>query len=204
MNFFVFTSRSKTIPIASFLVAHSHGRNFVVKCEGNSLVWNQYITKPEEKKVGVSVPRVPHQTAHAHSCFRGAQMAKIALLALHSCLTRQLPCFAFALQLPTFCLHCSLMPRQASQSQRWNASIIALKCFHIFVHCTNLRKYSNEARRYTWQCTDIIRTISASNFCARDLCRPIVASNVAIVTCKKTCFLKSFYFNCWIQGKTIS
>jgi len=28
MNFFVFTSRGQTMPIASFLVAHSHGRNF--------------------------------------------------------------------------------------------------------------------------------------------------------------------------------
>jgi len=38
MNLFVFTSRGKKMPIALFLVAHSHGRNFVVKCEGNSLV----------------------------------------------------------------------------------------------------------------------------------------------------------------------
>jgi len=27
-------------------------RNFVVKCEGDSLVWNQYTTKPQEKNMG--------------------------------------------------------------------------------------------------------------------------------------------------------
>jgi len=137
MNFFVFTSRSKTMPIASFLVAHSHGLDFVVKCEENSLVWNQYIMKPEEKNVGEHeilyptvwkkwgrVPRVPHLTAYANSCFNAAQMAKISLLDLRSCLTRQLPCFACALELTTFCLHCRLMPRRASRSQRWNSKTL--------------------------------------------------------------------------------
>jgi len=37
-----------------------------------------------------------------------------------------------------------------------------------------------EARRCAWQCTYTILTISASNFCARDLCRPFIASHVAI------------------------
>ena len=32
--------------------ASGHKRNFVVKWEGDSLVWNQYIRKPKEKKVG--------------------------------------------------------------------------------------------------------------------------------------------------------
>jgi len=32
-----------------------HKRNFVVKCEGDSLVWNQYITKRKEKIVGCMV-----------------------------------------------------------------------------------------------------------------------------------------------------
>jgi len=31
--------------------AYYHKRNFVAKCEGDSLVWNQYITKPKEKNV---------------------------------------------------------------------------------------------------------------------------------------------------------
>jgi len=62
MKFFVFTSRSKTMHIASFLISHS--------------------------------------------CFSVAQIAKTSLLAPHSCITRQLLCFARALQLPTFCLHC--------------------------------------------------------------------------------------------------
>jgi len=38
----------------SFLVIsidYDHKRNFVVKCEGDILVWNQYITKPKEKNV---------------------------------------------------------------------------------------------------------------------------------------------------------
>ena len=39
----------------------------------------------------------------------------------HCCLSRQPPCYACALQLPTFCLHCSLMHRQASRSQRRNS-----------------------------------------------------------------------------------
>jgi len=44
-----------------------------------------------------------------------------------------------------------------------------------------------EARRCAWQCTYTILTISASNFCARDLCRPFIASHVAIATCRKAC-----------------
>ena len=36
----------------------------------------------------------------------------------HSCLTRQLPCFECAQQLPTLCLYYSVMHRQASRSQR--------------------------------------------------------------------------------------
>ena len=35
----------------------------------------------------------------------------------HCCLTRQPPCFVCALQLLIFCLHCSLMYRQANRSQ---------------------------------------------------------------------------------------
>jgi len=42
----------------------------------------------------------------------------------HCCLARQLPCFACALQPPTFCLHCNLMHRQASRSQRWNSKTL--------------------------------------------------------------------------------
>jgi len=45
------------------------------------------------------------------------QTAQIALLTLTNCLTRQPPCFACALQLQIFFLHCSLMHRQASRSQ---------------------------------------------------------------------------------------
>jgi len=30
---------------------YTHERNFVVKCEGDSLVWNQHITRPKEKNV---------------------------------------------------------------------------------------------------------------------------------------------------------
>jgi len=30
-----------------------HGRNFVVKCVGDNLAWNQYFTKPKEKNVGI-------------------------------------------------------------------------------------------------------------------------------------------------------
>ena len=33
-------------------VRHSHKRNFFVKCERDSLAWNQYIMKPKEKNVG--------------------------------------------------------------------------------------------------------------------------------------------------------
>jgi len=40
----------------------------------------------------------------------------------HSCLTRQLRCFECAQQLPTLCLYCSVMHRQASRSQRWNSN----------------------------------------------------------------------------------
>ena len=57
-----------------------HKRNFVVKCEGNSLVWNQYITEPKEKNVGGHgilyphclkkwegrVPNVPQVIPHMH------------------------------------------------------------------------------------------------------------------------------------------
>ena len=42
----------------------------------------------------------------------------------HCCLTRQPPCFACALQPPTFCLHCSLIHRQASGSKRWNSKTL--------------------------------------------------------------------------------
>ena len=59
------------------------------------------------------------------SCFSAAQTAKISLLILTDCLTRQPYCFACALQPPalqppSFCLHGSLMHRQANQLQRWN------------------------------------------------------------------------------------
>jgi len=63
--------------ICSYLACTQwHKRNFAVKCEGDCLVWNQYITKPKEKtvatwhiifplseKVGGRVPRVPHLIA---------------------------------------------------------------------------------------------------------------------------------------------
>ena len=39
--------------------AGSHGCNFVVKCWGGSLVWNQYITKPKEKNVGGHAYYIP-------------------------------------------------------------------------------------------------------------------------------------------------
>jgi len=39
--------------------AYYHKRNFVVKCEGNSLVWNQYITKPKKKNVGDMAYYIP-------------------------------------------------------------------------------------------------------------------------------------------------
>ena len=41
-----------TTPYVTFHVSYQHERNFVVKCEGDNLVWNQYITKPKEKNVG--------------------------------------------------------------------------------------------------------------------------------------------------------
>jgi len=55
-----------------------HKRNYVGKCEGDSLVCNQYITKPEEKNVGVMAyyvwkrwgTRTPPNCAHgwAYQC----------------------------------------------------------------------------------------------------------------------------------------
>jgi len=36
-----------------------HKRNFVVKCEGGRLVWNQYITKPKEKNVWDMAYNIP-------------------------------------------------------------------------------------------------------------------------------------------------
>jgi len=38
---------------------NNHERNFVVKCEGDSLVWNQYITKPKEKMWGYMACYIP-------------------------------------------------------------------------------------------------------------------------------------------------
>jgi len=61
-----------------YTIWYKHERNFVVKCEGDSLGRNQYITKPKEKNVGghgilYSIPtvwksggrvlRVPHLIA---------------------------------------------------------------------------------------------------------------------------------------------
>jgi len=37
----------------------THKRNFVVKCEGDSLVWNHFITKPKEKNVGDMAYYIP-------------------------------------------------------------------------------------------------------------------------------------------------
>jgi len=137
MNFFVFTSRSKTMPLASFLVAHSHGCNFVVKCEGNSLVWNQYIMKPKEKIVGehdILYPQCLQKWGPRPSC----PPPNCACSQLLQCSPNDqnltpssahlphstTPCFACALQLTTFSLHCSLMPRQASRSHRWNSKTL--------------------------------------------------------------------------------
>ena len=38
---------------------YNHERNFVVKCEGDSLLWNQCITKLKEKNVGDMVYYIP-------------------------------------------------------------------------------------------------------------------------------------------------
>ena len=76
------------------------------------------------------------------SCFSAAQITKTSLVALtvsSCCFTRQPPWFACALQLPAFYLHCSLMHRQASRSQRWNSKTLPncmWKCFRSFVHHT--------------------------------------------------------------------
>jgi len=51
------------------------------------------------------------------SCYSAAQTAKISLLTLTVAL-RDNHLFECALQLPTFCLQCSLMHRQASRSYR--------------------------------------------------------------------------------------
>jgi len=48
-------------------------RNFVVKCEGNSLVWNQYIMKPEEKNVG------RHGTLYPHCLKKGGDASLVFL-----------------------------------------------------------------------------------------------------------------------------
>ena len=42
----------KSTSVVEALPIGLHERNFVVKCEGDSLVWHQYITKPKEKNVG--------------------------------------------------------------------------------------------------------------------------------------------------------
>ena len=41
------------------LVPPGHKCNFVVKCEGDKLVWNQYITKPKEKNMGDTAYYIP-------------------------------------------------------------------------------------------------------------------------------------------------
>jgi len=145
--------------------------------------------------------RVPHVIAHAHGCFSAAQIAKMSLLALHSCLTRQLPCLHARcnLQLPTFVFTVVwCLTRQADRNgetvKHFNNCIKVLSYFLTLYKSAETQQQA-EARRCTWQCTDGILIISASNFCARELCRSIIASHVAIATCRKTCFLNSFYFN---------
>ena len=66
-------------------------------------------------------------------------------------------------------------------------------CIKVLSHFRTLYKSvavqkQAEARRCAWQCADTILIICASNLCARELCRPIIAAAVAIVTCKKTYF----------------
>ena len=115
-------------------------------------------------------------------------------LALMCCLTRQPPCFACPLlvQLPTFCLQCSLMQGQTSRSKGWNS-----KHFHNCIkvlsqfrtpYCTNLLQYSKRPKRCAWLCADTKLRIFASNLCARKLCTPTkLQPSVAIATCRKTC-----------------
>jgi len=57
------------------------------------------------------------------SCFSSAQIANFTPSS-HSCPIRQPPCFACALQLSTLYLHCSLMHRQTSWSQRRNSKTL--------------------------------------------------------------------------------
>ena len=45
--------------MVALVISCAHKRNFVVKCEVDSLVWNQYIAKPKEKNVGDMVYYIP-------------------------------------------------------------------------------------------------------------------------------------------------
>ena len=70
----------------------------------------------------------------------------------HCCLTRQPLCFACALQPPTFCLHCSLIHRQASRWQRWNSKTLCHNCIKVPLqfrspYYTNLRQYCKRPKR---------------------------------------------------------
>jgi len=113
----------------------------------------------------------------------------------HSCLTRQPPCFACALQACNCRLLIIVVWCTARQNDRNGETV---KHFHNCInvlsqfraYCTNLRQYSNRPKRGDTHdnCTDTILTISASSLCARKLCRPITLQPIAIDTCKKRCF----------------
>jgi len=127
----------------------------------------------------------------------------------HCCLTRQPPCFAFALQLPTFCLHCRLMHRQASRSQcetvkHFHNCIEVLLQFRI-PYCTNLRQYSNWGRNEPMRMT--MHRYQTYNFRFQLLRQKIVwAYNIAAVCCNNHVQENMLISNSFTsrQGKTIS
>ena len=115
----------------------------------------------------------------------------------HCYLTRQPPCFACPLQLPTFCLHAvwCMMHRHASRSQRWNSKTFhncmkVLSQFRI-PYCTNLRQYSKKPKRGGAHDNAQIPSLqfslptSAPEKCVRLL---TLQPSVAMATGRKTCF----------------
>ena len=109
----------------------------------------------------------------------------------HCCLTRQPLCFACAVQLPTFCLHCILIHRQ-----RANRNGETVKHFH------NCIKVLSQFRIHTVQiCGSIARGRSGAHDYAQipnlqfslptfvpENCRPVTLQlSVAIAKFRKTC-----------------
>ena len=120
----------------------------------------------------------------SHSCFSAAQIAKISLLALTvASLDNYLVLNA----------RCNFVVWYITRQADRNGETVkhlhnCIRVLSHFVHCTNIRQYSNRPSRWAWQCTDTILTISASHFCASELCQPVIAAAVTITMCRKTCF----------------